>query len=108
MKFAKILQTELVPEWRKKYIDYKGLKRLLKSVKQESIQACESLDTNGPTEVSITIPQQTASAQRPKQCLNIINSVSRSLSNAIHKRSHFIPPSQSKFLFVVKNKNKRF
>ena len=25
MKFAKILQTELVPEWRKKYIDYKPM-----------------------------------------------------------------------------------
>src|SRR3954471_20473653 len=98
MKFAKVLQSELVPEWRKKYIDYKGLKRLLKSVKQEAIQACESLDTNGPTEVSITIPQPTASVQQPKRSQNIVNRISRSLSNAIHKRSYFTPPSQSKFL----------
>lgn len=98
MKFAKILQTELVPEWKKKYIDYKGLKRLLKSIQQESLQTCESLDTNGPADVSITIPQPTASVQQPK-CLDILNRMSRRFSDVIHKRSSFIHSSRSKFFF---------
>ncbi|CAG8510116.1 23783_t:CDS:10, partial [Cetraspora pellucida] len=34
MKFGKLLQTESVPEWRKKYIDYKGLKTKLEKVQQ--------------------------------------------------------------------------
>ena len=32
MKFAKQLQTEAVPEWRRKYIQYKQLKKLLKQI----------------------------------------------------------------------------
>jgi hypothetical protein len=34
MKFAKYLHAESVPEWRKKYIDYKGLKKVLKRAQQ--------------------------------------------------------------------------
>ncbi|CAG8435090.1 2931_t:CDS:10 [Ambispora gerdemannii] len=34
MKFAKVLQAELVPEWRIEYIDYKHLKKLLKRVEK--------------------------------------------------------------------------
>jgi SPX domain protein involved in polyphosphate accumulation len=101
MKFAKILQEELVPEWRKKYIDYKGLKRLLKSIQQEALQTCESLDTDGPAEVSITIPQPTASVQQQEQNPTIVKRMSRRLSNAMHKRPSFISTSQSTFLFVV-------
>ncbi|KAG9293473.1 hypothetical protein G9A89_009197 [Geosiphon pyriformis] len=37
MKFAKVLQTESVPEWRKKYIDYKGLKKLLRQVEKANL-----------------------------------------------------------------------
>ncbi|GBB90283.1 hypothetical protein RclHR1_01720004 [Rhizophagus clarus] len=85
MKFAKVLQSELVPEWKKAYIDYKGLKRLLASIKrslkeqqssqqsQQSQQShqqslheqerCNSVNTNvsissNHTEISIPIPQQ--------------------------------------------------
>src|ERR1051325_11609672 len=64
MKFARILRSELVPEWKKKYINYKGLKVLLKSIERPTL---ESSDTNSSAEVSITIPQPTAAAQQPKR-----------------------------------------
>lgn len=34
MKFAKQLQSQAVPEWREHYINYKGLKKLLKAVER--------------------------------------------------------------------------
>ncbi|KAI8061569.1 SPX domain-containing protein [Gongronella butleri] len=40
MKFAKVLETESIPEWRKAYIQYKGLKKRLKSVDRIR-KACE-------------------------------------------------------------------
>ena len=36
MKFAKYLEAESVPEWRKKYIDYKGLKKCLKAIVRQN------------------------------------------------------------------------
>ncbi|CAG8448442.1 10125_t:CDS:10 [Cetraspora pellucida] len=42
MKFGKLLQTESVPEWRKKYIDYKGLKTKLEKVRQSHYVEPES------------------------------------------------------------------
>lgn len=84
MKFAKVLRSELVPEWKKAYIDYKELKRLIAFIKrslgeQQSSQQsnqqsnqqsrqeqerCESLNANdsismNSTEISIPIPEQT-------------------------------------------------
>ena len=61
MKFAKILQSELVPEWKKQYINYRGLKRLLKSIDRSN-------NSDTPAEVSISIPQSTVDdTQQPKQ-----------------------------------------
>jgi hypothetical protein len=34
MKFAKYLESESIPEWRKAYIDYKGLKKKLKAIEK--------------------------------------------------------------------------
>lgn len=34
MKFAKYLESESIPEWRKAYIDYKGLKKKLKVIEK--------------------------------------------------------------------------
>src|SRR5436305_5099955 len=93
MKFAKILRSELVPEWRQKYIDYRRLKRLLKSIEQEITQTCESSDTNVPNEVSITIPQPTTAAQQPRRRPTIISRMSKNFSN-----------KQSKLLLFVKKK----
>jgi SPX domain protein involved in polyphosphate accumulation len=103
MKFAKILRSDSVPEWRQKYIDYKGLKRLLKSLKpveQETTQTNENLDTNPPTEVSITVSQPNA-AQKLKRRPTLVNKMSRSFSNVknIHSRGDLY------FLFVKKRKN---
>lgn len=36
MKFAKYLESQSVPEWRKAYIGYKGLKKKLKQVERVS------------------------------------------------------------------------
>lgn len=43
MKFAKYLTTESVPEWRKKYINYKLLKKLLKQIKPPKHDSTEDL-----------------------------------------------------------------
>ncbi|KAI7887595.1 SPX domain-containing protein [Mucor mucedo] len=53
MKFAKYLESESIPEWRKAYINYKGLKKRLKAIEkyrrlnqiQES-QRISTLNTN--------------------------------------------------------------
>jgi SPX domain protein involved in polyphosphate accumulation len=34
MKFAKYLETQSIPEWRKAYIDYKSLKKKLKVIEK--------------------------------------------------------------------------
>lgn len=34
MKFAKHLESESIPEWRKAYINYKGLKKRLKAIEK--------------------------------------------------------------------------
>ncbi|KAF0552778.1 Xenotropic and polytropic retrovirus receptor 1 [Gigaspora margarita] len=44
MKFDKLLQTESVPEWKKKYIDYKSLK-----VKLEKIQQAQYVESHSST-----------------------------------------------------------
>jgi SPX domain protein involved in polyphosphate accumulation len=36
MKFAKYLESESIPEWRKAYINYKGLKKRLKAIEKVS------------------------------------------------------------------------
>lgn len=36
MKFSKYLESQSVPEWRKAYINYKGLKKKLKQVERVS------------------------------------------------------------------------
>ncbi|KAI8053976.1 SPX domain-containing protein [Syncephalis plumigaleata] len=41
MKFAKYLHAESVPEWRKKYIDYKGLKKAIKRAHQAKVSASQ-------------------------------------------------------------------
>src|SRR4051794_33732143 len=130
MKFAKVLRSKLVQEWRKKYIDYDDLKILLKLVerskiieKQEEIeivQTCESLDTNRfptryPNEVSITISQQAATAVGKNtrrssttsisglasKSNNLIRKMSKKISNAIHERPSFPSPPRSKSLFYL-------
>lgn len=53
MKFSKTLQEELIPEWKTKYIDYKGLKKIMHSVVDDLIEAGENLEVpeNGSVEV---------------------------------------------------------
>jgi SPX domain protein involved in polyphosphate accumulation len=34
MKFAKYLEEQSIPEWRKAYLDYKGLKKRLKVIEK--------------------------------------------------------------------------
>lgn len=43
MKFAKYLESESIPEWRRAYINYKGLKKKLKAV--EKVATFISMDT---------------------------------------------------------------
>ena len=55
MKFAKLLEEELVPEWRAAYVDYKGLKKLLKGV-------LDSLDGDAASSSSLDFTVRTSVA----------------------------------------------
>src|SRR5437764_9969749 len=95
MKFAKVLEIELVPEWKKKYIDYKGLKRLLKSIERSRIikneKQREQEIIEGSTQVSITIPQNPKPQRRSS-----FSSLASKLSNTMrNKQSSSTLPSQS-------------
>jgi hypothetical protein len=64
MKFAKYLQAESVPEWRKKYINYKLLKKLLKEIakvhaeRTRSEQAPVPIERHsGGADASIKVPE---------------------------------------------------
>jgi SPX domain protein involved in polyphosphate accumulation len=46
MKFAKYLESEGIPEWRKAYINYKGLKKRLKAIEKVSFPSCPFLFIN--------------------------------------------------------------
>jgi SPX domain protein involved in polyphosphate accumulation len=45
MKFAKYLEGQSVPEWRKAYINYKGLKKRLKQIEKVNIALFALNDT---------------------------------------------------------------
>ncbi|CAB4405606.1 unnamed protein product [Rhizophagus irregularis] len=50
MRFEKRFQTEVVPEWRIKYIDYKGLKKKLRNVRREKLaRDKEFMQNNDPS-----------------------------------------------------------
>ncbi|CAG8651238.1 15606_t:CDS:10 [Rhizophagus irregularis] len=50
MRFEKRIQTEVVPEWRIKYIDYKGLKKKLRNVQREKLaRDKEFMQNNDPS-----------------------------------------------------------
>jgi len=105
MKFAKVLQSELVPEWRKQYIDYKGLKRLLTSVKRSQEQErCGRNDsvTMDSTNVSITIPQPTEKhdsnlSTKPGNLMSIFKNLSNTLQR--RKTSYDSPRSKLRKIF---------
>ncbi|CDZ97259.1 Predicted small molecule transporter [Phaffia rhodozyma] len=46
MKFARYLQENLTPEWRRAYIDYKGLKKIIKTVNPRSPSAFRRNDSS--------------------------------------------------------------
>lgn len=61
MKFAKRLQAEAVPEWRSKYLQYKQLKKLIKSMRGERDPRKKStiIDLGGNYIVQFTESEQT-------------------------------------------------
>ncbi|OLY82717.1 SPX and EXS domain-containing protein 5 [Smittium mucronatum] len=67
MRFGKYLETEVVPEWKNKYIDYKGLKKCIKRI---DARLNNNLDKNpiltytNPTDYGLTDASQNCS---PKQ-----------------------------------------
>ncbi|CAG8449763.1 11717_t:CDS:10 [Funneliformis mosseae] len=65
MKFEKHLQTEIAPEWRVKYIDYKALKRSLKTVynakiarEKEEKELMQSKFNTAGSSVFVEVPPQ--------------------------------------------------
>lgn len=42
MKFNQRLKERLVPEWKTQYINYKGLKKVIKQIRNESIKLAEA------------------------------------------------------------------
>src|SRR5436305_12750558 len=87
MKFARILRSELVPEWKKQYINYKYLKRLLKPIKKSIGENSDTSDSNRSDEVSISIPQPTVDVQQLKRRPN--TSLPRQNSLLFRMSSHF-------------------
>ena len=94
MKFAKYLEAESVPEWRRKYIDYKGLKKCLKAIVRQnelnrhetlvlefddyaengilytetpktSVEMKRRVSVKTPEEMMLSISEQLGSSQRP-------------------------------------------
>lgn len=47
MKFGSNLQQSQIPEWASYYIDYKSLKKLIKSIKEEPVPEDTEYDTSG-------------------------------------------------------------
>ncbi|CAI2166780.1 11696_t:CDS:10 [Funneliformis geosporum] len=98
MKFAKYLRTESVPEWKEKYIDYKGLKILLNAIDlKPTTQPTPSSPLDN--EVTISISQPTATHDHASRTFktnslsgiiskssNLMNRMSKNCSNAIQKR----------------------
>lgn len=61
MKFAKYLEGQSVPEWRKAYINYKGLKKRLKQIEKVNIALFALNDT-----VLINIQLEVSKSKRAK------------------------------------------
>jgi SPX domain protein involved in polyphosphate accumulation len=61
MKFAKYLESQSVPEWRKAYINYKGLKKRLKQIEKVNIALFALNDT-----VLINIQLEVSKSKRAK------------------------------------------
>ena len=61
MKFAKYLEDQSVPEWRKAYINYKGLKKRLKQIEKVNIALFALSDT-----VLINIRLEVSKSKRAK------------------------------------------
>lgn len=64
MKFGRNLPRNQVPEWASHYINYKGLKKLIKATVQ-AVRAGEAADTAGECELStpkmlLTIPENSS------------------------------------------------
>ncbi|OZJ01989.1 hypothetical protein BZG36_04689 [Bifiguratus adelaidae] len=67
MKFAKYLESEAIPEWRKAYINYKGLKKWLKAISEAQETSKRIKAQRSPSYGSIvcngkpiSVPQQAA------------------------------------------------
>eukprot|EP01116_Phalansterium_solitarium_P024433 TRINITY_DN8958_c0_g1_i1.p1 TRINITY_DN8958_c0_g1~~TRINITY_DN8958_c0_g1_i1.p1 ORF type:complete len:766 (+),score=185.10 TRINITY_DN8958_c0_g1_i1:50-2299(+) len=56
MKVADVLQAEMVPEWRGKYITYKQLKKLIKQTKLSALEIASQAGASG-TSVVIDLPE---------------------------------------------------
>ncbi|KAE8220597.1 hypothetical protein CF319_g5901 [Tilletia indica] len=59
MKFARYLEDASVPEWRRSYVNYSGLKKLIKRVSEHRTQRL-SLDLTKTTSKTLTRPNLTA------------------------------------------------
>ncbi|KAJ6261553.1 hypothetical protein Dda_4223 [Drechslerella dactyloides] len=86
MKFAKQLEDNLVPEWRLKYLDYKGAKKKLKTVRR----AIRNAENTSATTLGLPSPDVAAGiAQRIRT-----GSVSRSAATSL--RQHLSPTGERK------------
>ncbi|GES98664.1 EXS family protein [Rhizophagus clarus] len=90
MKFEKRFQTEVVPEWKIKYIDYKGLKKKLRNVQREKLTRDKEFMQNN-NEPSINGDSEILSQHNEKR--NSVqsfgmNSVADSVQDFIHKVSY--------------------
>ncbi|KAF8957932.1 Xenotropic and polytropic retrovirus receptor 1, partial [Entomortierella lignicola] len=71
MKFAKYLQEEVVPEWRKAYLDYKQCKKYLKAIEaaldkleQDPAQQTQNRSNHGDIRPSASLPSDLEQSNR--------------------------------------------
>ena len=90
MKFQVLLQDQAVAEWARKYIDYKGLKRLLRAVEETafvpSVQPSSSGAKYNESDAAQTIIRRTASSNsRPGTPGHDVPSRSRENTSALSR-----------------------
>jgi len=59
MKFGQNLSRNQVPEWSSSYIDYKGLKKLIKSAAAKAVENGGDADLAGSSTFSTTVSSST-------------------------------------------------
>ncbi|CAG8774158.1 3872_t:CDS:2, partial [Dentiscutata heterogama] len=101
MEFTKVIQNEAVQEWKEKYIDYKGLLKMLKeirwSIQLRNDQLHETTHIPFPPKSPRLATRRNSLTSQAMSITSIAESANTLLSKVSHKLSNFShwikPPS---------------